>query len=466
MIKNIFMSLLLGTLLFGCAPAEEINSPLLEEISPPLLIGESDPFRESGNPWPEALESAVMYEINIRQYSPSGHINEVTKDLPRLQELGVDILWLMPIHPISELQRKGGLGSYYSIQDYYGFNPEFGSIDDFDIFIKTAHSLGMKVILDLVINHTGWDHEWVTQHPDYYTQVNGEIVHPPGTDWTDVADLNHSNPDLIDKLVEMTSYWIREHNVDGYRVDVAGSVPTGVWREIVPALRAINPEVIMLAEDNSVFDWFDVFNLNYGGWSLTGNMKRIAAGQANELYIRTYLEMMHSRYPNPSFPLLFTTNHDMNSWEGTVYDFYGDAYPVMRMLTFTLPGMPLLYNGQESANEKQLAFFEKDLIPWGAYEETQTIQTLIQLKDENPALNASNVYQSTYILEDESRAILSFVRVSTDQDNYVLVIANLDDQPLTARVQLGEFSGPWNEGQLEPIHTIDLEPYEYVIYTK
>ncbi len=222
----------------------------------------------------------------------------------------------------------------------------------------------------------------------------------------------------------------------------------------------------MLAEDNTVFDWFDVFNLNYGGWSLTGNMKRIATGQANELYIRTYLELMHSRYPHPSFPLLFTTNHDMNSWEGTVDDFYGDAYPVMRMLTFTLPGMPLLYNGQESATEKRLAFFEKDLIPWGDYEETQTIQSLIQLKDENPALNASNVYQSTYILEDESRAILSFIRESKNQDNYVLVVANLDDQPLTARVHLGEFSGLWNDVRLDDIHTFDLEPYEYVIYTK
>lgn len=456
--KLLLMSLLLGTLLLGCTPSETVVEP--------VLIGEFDPYRESLNPWPASLESAVMYEINIRQYSVSGHIDAVTADLPRLQELGVDILWLMPIHPISELNRKGELGSYYSIQDYYGFNPEFGTIEDFDRFVETAHSLGMKVILDLVINHTGWDHEWVTTNPEYYTQINGDIIHPPGTDWTDVADLNHSNQALVDELVRMTSYWVREHKVDGYRADVAGSVPTSVWRQIIPALRKINPEVIMLAEDNSVFDWFDAFNLNYGGWSLTGNMKRIAAGQANELYIRTYLEMMHTRYPFPSFPLLFTTNHDMNSWEGTVEDFYQDAYPVMRMLTFTLPGMPLLYNGQESANEKQLAFFEKDLIEWGDYEETQTIQFLTQLKQNNSALNASNVYQSTYILEDESRAILSFIRVSKNKDNHVLVVANLDDQPLTATVHLGEFSGRWNEGSLNPIHTLELDAYEYVIYTK
>jgi len=458
MIKVMIMSLLLGALLSACDPTEEVLQP--------ELIGESDVFRESENPWPEALESAVMYEINIRQYSDSGHINEVTNDLPRLQELGVDILWLMPIHPISELNRKGELGSYYAIQDYYGFNPEFGTMDDFDTFVQTAHSLDMKVILDLVINHTGWDHEWVTTHPEYYTQVNGEIIHPPGTDWTDVVDLNHSNQSLINELVAMTSYWVREHRIDGYRADVAGSVPNNVWRQIIPELRSINSEVIMLAEDNSVFDWFDVFNLNYGGWSLTGNMKRIAAGQANELYIRTYLEMMHSRYPSPSFPLLFTTNHDMNSWEGTVDDFYGDAYPLMRMLTFTLPGMPLLYNGQESANEKRLAFFEKDLIPWGDYEETSAIQELIQLKDNNPALNASNVFHSTYILEDESRAIISFIRVSQDNENTVLVIANLDDQPLSGRVHLGEFSGQWNEGRLSPIHDVELGPYEYHIYTK
>lgn len=454
----LLLSLFLGAFLSACEPSNEIK--------PPVLIGEFDSFNDRFNPWPTALENAVMYEVNIRQYSESGHIDEVTNDLPRLHELGVDILWLMPIHPISELNRKGGLGSYYSIQDYYGFNPEFGTIDDFDRFVQTAHSFGMKVILDLVINHTGWDHEWVTTNPEYYTQINGQIVHPQGTDWTDVADLNHDNQDLINELVKMTSYWVREHRVDGYRADVAGSVPTSAWRKIIPALRAINPEVIMLAEDNSVFDWFDVFNLNYGGWSLTGNMKRIARGQANELYLRTYLETMHSRYPVGSFPLLFTTNHDMNSWEGTLDDFYGDAYPLMRMLTFTLPGMPLLYNGQESNNEKQLAFFEKDLINWDSYEETNAIQTLIALKDNNPALNATNVFQSTYIVEDESRAIFSFIRVNKDKTNHVLVVANLDSKPLTARLHLGEFSGTWNEQQLSPIHTIELSAYEYQIFTK
>lgn len=454
----LLLSLFLGAFLSACEPSNEIK--------PPVLIGEFDSFNDRFNPWPAALENAVMYEVNIRQYSESGHIDEVTNDLPRLHELGVDILWLMPIHPISELNRKGELGSYYSIQDYYGFNPEFGTIDDFDRFVQTAHSFGMKVILDLVINHTGWDHEWVTTNPEYYTQINGQIVHPQGTDWTDVADLNHDNQDLINELVKMTSYWVREHRVDGYRADVAGSVPTSAWRKIIPTLRAINHEVIMLAEDNSVFDWFDVFNLNYGGWSLTGNMKRIARGQANELYLRTYLETMHSRYPAGSFPLLFTTNHDMNSWEGTLDDFYGDAYPLMRMLTFTLPGMPLLYNGQESNNEKQLAFFEKDLINWGSYEETNSIQTLITLKDNNPALNATNVFQSTYIVEDESRAIFSFIRVNKDKTNHVLVLANLDNKPLTARLHLGEFSGTWNEQQLSPIHTIELSAYEYQIFTK
>ncbi len=493
--KFLLMTLigLLGWLGIACEPQDEVpplplpepvltcEDPLISEgaecVFPPLsattqvpeLIGAGFEPLDANHTYNFDVDTAVMYEINIRQYSEAGTFKALEADLPRLQDLGVDILWLMPIHPISETLRKGTLGSYYAIQDYRAINPEFGTMADFEDFLETAHALGFKVILDLVINHTGWDHAWVNDHPEYYTQVGGEIIHPAGTDWTDVADLNHANEDLVEALAAMTAFWI-EKGVDGYRADVAGSVPRHVWEAVDEAIKAVNPDAFLLAEDNSVFDWFDIFNTNYGGWWLLHEMHQIANHGSDESGLVRYLNETHNRYLDGTFPLLFTTNHDVNSWEGTHEERLGNFTPLMQTLTFTLPGMPLLYSGQEADIETRLAFFEKDLIAWGDYQNTDFLKSLIALKDENPALYTTNVFQSTYLLEDQDFNVFSFVRTTQDHTNQVLVVANLTGSEKTVDVHLHAFRGIWNESQddhlFPQIARLDLEPYEVRVFTK
>ncbi len=444
--------------------------PLRPSTVFPTLIGQSADVPASNHTYDFDVDRAVMYEVNIRQYSEAGTFKAFEADLPRLQELGVDILWLMPIHPISETLRKGSLGSYYAISDYQAVNPEFGTMTDFEDLLSTAKELGFTVILDLVINHTGWDHPWITEHPEYYTQVDGEIIHPQGTDWTDVADLNHANEALVDELAEMTAFWI-EKGVDGYRADVAGSVPNHVWEAVDDAVRAVNSDAFLLAEDNSRFDWFNIFNTNYGGWHLLHEMHQIAESNADETGLINYLNVTHDRYLSGSFPLLFTTNHDVNSWEGTHALRMGDLYPVMRMLTFTLPGMPLIYNGQEADQETSLAFFEKDVIAWGEYSHSEAIRSLIELRDANPALYATNTVQSTYILEDMNEHVFSFVRTTPDFSNQVLVVANLTGEVQSIELHLAGFRNHWthqgNQTQLfNQVENLQIQPFEYRIYTR
>lgn len=447
---------------------ECVFPPLLNTTQMPELIGAGHSPLPSNHGYDFDVDRAVMYEVNIRQYSEAGTFKAFEADLPRLQAMGVDILWLMPIHPISETLRKGELGSYYAIADYEAVNPEFGTMDDFQDLLDTAHDLGFKVILDLVINHTGWDHAWITDHPEYYTQVNGEIIHPAGTDWTDVADLNHANDDLVEELAEMTAFWI-EKGVDGYRADVAGSVPLHVWEAVDDAIKAVNPNAFLLAEDNSVFNWFDIFNSNYGGWWLLHEMHQIANHQTGETGLIHYLNVTHDRYLEGSFPLLFTTNHDVNSWEGTHEERLGPYTPLMQTLTFTLPGMPLLYSGQEADQETQLAFFEKDLIAWGEYSNTAFLKELIELKDTNPALYNTNIFQSTYLLDDDDLNVLSFLRTTQNHENQVLVIANLSNQAKSVNVHLHAFQGIWDENgesvTLGQQSRIDLDPYGWRIFT-
>lgn len=449
--------------------SECVFPPLLNTTQMPELIGAGHTLQPSGHSYDFDVDRAVMYEVNIRQYSEAGTFKAVEEDLPRLHALGVDILWLMPIHPISETLRKGELGSYYAISNYRAVNPEFGTMSDFEALLETAHDLGFKVILDLVINHTGWDHPWILEHPEYYTQVGGEIIHPAGTDWTDVADLNHANDDMVQELADMTAFWV-EKGVDGYRADVAGSVPNHVWEAVDEAIKTVNPQAFLLAEDNSVFNWFEIFNTNYGGWWLLHEMHLIAENGLDETGLIEYLTVTHDRYLDGTFPLLFTTNHDVNSWEGTHETRFGSYTPLMQMLTFTLPGMPLIYSGQEADQETQLAFFEKDLIPWGDYGRTPQIQNLIALRDDNPALYSRNVFQSTYILEDGDAHVFSFLRTTPNADNRVLVVANLSDQSKTVDVHLRAFRGVWEEagesmtlGQTTPF---DLGPHEFRIFTQ
>lgn len=369
----------------------------------------------SGVVTPDWAKNAVIYEINTRQYTPEGTFNALAAHLPRLKALGVDILWFMPIHPIGIVNRKGGLGSYYSIKDYKAVNPEFGNFNDFKNFVSKAQEMGFKVVLDWVANHTAFDHQWVTQHPEWYTRdANGNIVSP--FDWTDVADLNFDdNPALWDAMADAMKFWVAEANIDGYRCDVAGMVPTAFWERIRTELNAVKP-VFLLAEDEGQRDLMQkAFDANYA-WEFHHIMNQIAKGEKNVKNIWAYFAKEDSLFPVSSYRMMFTSNHDENSWNGTEFERLGAGAKAFAVMSYLVPGFPLIYNGQEVALDHRLLFFEKDLIPWNKETDfTSFYQTLNRLKKENEALwNANHGGTFEAVETDKHAEVLSFYRVKNN----------------------------------------------------
>lgn len=334
---------------------------------------------------PEWSKNAVIYQINTRQFTEAGTFKAAEAHLPRLKELGVDILWLMPIHEIGVKNRKGSLGSPYAVKDYLSVNHEFGTLADLKHFVQAAHALGMYVILDWVANHTAWDNPLVEQHPEWYDRDWKGDFHPsPWHDWDDIIDLDYGQASLREYMTEALKYWVRETDVDGYRCDVAGFVPLDFWNQARRELDAIKP-VFMLAEWESRDLHIEAFDMTYG-WSWYDSLVAIAKGQSNLERLFTYYSHNEKEYPADVMRMLFVSNHDKNAWEGTEYEQFGDALEAVIALSATSEGMPLLYNGQEAGNTKRLEFFEKDPIQWKASPMADLYQKLFALKKKNTAL--------------------------------------------------------------------------------
>jgi len=418
---------------------------------------------------PDWAESAVMYEVNIRQYTKEGTFRAFADHLPRLKEMGVDILWFMPIHPISEKNRLGTLGSYYAVRDYKAVNPEFGTAEDFRELVSKAHDMGFKVILDWVANHTGWDNPWIDNTDWYTTDDSGRIVHPPGTNWQDVADLNYGNPDMRAAMIDAMKYWVEEFDVDGFRADYAGGVPTDFWETARAELETIKP-VFMLAEDDAQISLLRrAFDANYG-WELYHLMNGLARGQRKPEQVALYAKRLEKKYPAGTFPLHFTSNHDENSWTGTEYERLGGAVKAMAALTFTVPGMPLIYSGQEAGLNKRLQFFEKDEIPWDDLSLQSFYRDLIRLKHDNPALRNGAAGGEFQALEADDPNILAFAR--TKEDNTLLVVMNLSDGSVQGSVRTAMSAGTYrsfpqeDEIEIGDRLAVELDPWEYRIFVK
>ncbi|WGH75969.1 alpha-amylase family glycosyl hydrolase [Tenacibaculum tangerinum] len=434
----------------------------------------------------EVMENAIIYEANIRQYSKEGTFEQFTKDIPQLKQLGVKIIWLMPIHPISEAKRKatGGkfvselpeeeqkkyLGSYYAVSDYTKINPEFGTIEDFRKLVKTAHDNNMYVILDWVPNHTGWDHTWIQTNPEFYTKnAKGEITDPLNEDgtpigWEDVADLNYDNKELRKAMIKDMSYWIDNEEIDGFRCDVAGYVPTDFWQQAIPQLRA-KKDIFLLAEawepellKNGLFD------MAYG-WDRHHTLNHIAKEGKKAKAWDDNFEADKARYEADDILMTFITNHDENSWNGTIQERMGAAWEVMTALSYVAPGMPLIYSGQEYGLNYRLKFFEKDEIPHAKGKEWEVLEKLGKLKTNNKALNGGKNAASYERLEtDEST--LAFIRKKGEDE--VLFIANLTKEPIkiTAPIQ-GAFTDYMNNTKFVlGSDAITLNPWEYKILLK
>ena len=378
-------------------------------------------------PKQQPLENSVVYEMNVRQYTPEGTFAAAQQQLPRLKELGIDILWLMPIHPIGVKERKGTLGSYYAIADYKAINPEFGTMEDFERFLAEAHKLGFRVVLDCVANHTSPDAKWINECPaDWYMRdENGNTV--VNYDWYDIAELNYGKREVWDAMADQMRFWM-EKGVDGFRCDMACEVPLEFWQETISALRADYPGMYMLAEgEEPKLHSLSGFNSSYA-WELHHMLNAIARGEKNIPELLEYIEKDAQRHPADAFRLMFTSNHDENSWAGTEFERMGDAAKLMAVLTFTLPnGQPLIYTGQEMGWNKRFEFFEKDHIPaWEENEYTDFYKWLIALRHDNPALAAGDKGGKFEVLSTE--------------DSTLVFTRTLPENKVTVKVQL---KAPW-----------------------
>lgn len=418
---------------------------------------------------PEWSYDKSIYELNIRQFSEEGTFAAVEKELPRLKEMGFGIIWLMPIHPIGEKNRKGTLGSYYSVKDYLDVNPEFGTKEDFRSLVNKIHELGMYVIIDWVANHTAWDNPLTESNPDWFTKdANGNFV-PPVDDWSDVIDLNYDYRELWDYKIGALKYWVEEFNIDGYRCDVAGMVLVEFWNEASKQLDKIKP-VFMLAEDEGVIMHEKAFDMTYA-WEFHKIMNSIAKGEKNVSHIISYFEREQQRFPPEAFRMHFTSNHDENTWNGTVFERLGDAAETFAALTFVIPGMPLVYNGQEAGMDKRLQFFEKDPIEWKEHPFSQLYTNLINLKTSNSALHNGERGGDMIILNNsEPESVFSFMRIK--DDNKVFALFNLTSNIVTVTIPGEILSGNFkefpagNEHMFEGAAAFTLEGWEYKIFTR
>lgn len=391
--------------------------------------------------------SANIYEVNIRQYTREGTFKAFEAHLPRLRKMGVDILWLMPVQPIGVKNRKGTLGSYYAVRDYTAVNPEFGSMDDFKRLVKTAQGLGMRVIIDWVANHTAFDNPWTLQHKDWYLKdAKGEIFPVTYTEgaepeyWTDVTGLDWKQKDLWRGMADAMAFWVREAGIDGFRCDVAAKVPTAFWEQTRVELEKIKP-MFMLAEAWQPELHDKAFDMTYG-WDSLGVFKDIAKGKADARALRALFEQPKVTYPGHAYRMRFTSNHDENSWHGSDVEHYGQAFGAMAVLAATLPGMPLIYGGQEAGLDKRLAFFEKDPLVWKAHPNAELYTFLLKLKHDNPALWNGQYGGALKFVETGNDKVLSFRR---EKDrNVVGVTVNLSG--VAQEVTLGgkkEALKPW-----------------------
>ncbi len=419
---------------------------------------------------PAWSKDAVLYQINTRQFTAEGTFRAAERELPRLKKLGVDILWLMPVHPIGEKNRKGTLGSPYSVRDYYGVNPEFGTLDDLKHFVDAAHAQGMYVILDWIANHTAWDNPLVEQHPEWYARDWKGDFHPtPWWDWSDIINLDYRQPGLRKYMTEAMAYWVREVGIDGYRCDVAGFVPVDFWNNLREELDAIKP-VFMLAEWESRDLHAEAFDATYA-WSWEAAMQAIAAGNADVGKLYTYYSWNEAFFPRGAMRMTFVSNHDKNSWEGTEFELFGDGLPAAMVLSFVGEGMPLIYNGQEAGNPRRLQFFEKDPITWREHPNGALYADLIRLRKKTTALwNGEWGAMMVHVPNDKAAQVLSFVR--QDANGKVFAVFNLSAQPQTVRFEQTLFHDRYTEhfsresATLDASTVLELKPWDYRVFVR
>ncbi len=438
-----------------------------------LFFLASMPALSLGSDHQEWSHNLGIYEVNVRQYSEEGTFSAFETHLNRLQEMGIGILWFMPIHPIGAVNRLGSLGSYYSVRDYYEVNPEFGTLDEFRTLVEKIHQRGMYVLIDWIANHTSWDNALTTEHPEWYCKDNdGNFIIPPGTNWSDVIELDYDQQGLRDYMIDAMKFWVEDVGIDGFRCDAVSFVPQDFWEEAIDALKATKPDIFFLAEGDGRV-WHDLgFDMTHG-WGLYGFgggvLKRIADGDhnANDLYSYTLREK--TTYSENSYRMYFTSNHDENSWHGTTEELFGDAAEAFAVLAATFNGMPLIYSGQEAGLDKRLLFFDKDLIIWCEHTNAALYSKLLHLKRENTALwNGQYGGGARRVFTTNNADVFAFIRENgTDR---VFVVLNLSDYEQRVTLIGNSFVGAYRDVFSDSVvifweeSDITLSAWRYAVY--
>lgn len=413
---------------------------------------------------------AVIYQLNTRQFTPEGTFKAAQKQLPRLASMGVDIIWLMPVHPIGEVNRKGTLGSPYAVRDYRAVSPELGTEAEFRAFVDEAHRLGLKVILDWVANHSAFDNPLTESHPEWYTRTpEGAMMSPAGTDWTDVADLDYSQAALRQYMTESLAFWVREYGIDGFRADVAGYVPTNFWETARAELDAIKP-VFLLAEWEQRDLHTRAFDATYA-WKWKEAIQGLVDSGEGAGPIRAYYTDQGESWPHSAMRMVYTENHDQNSWDRPAAEIYGPAYEVAIALSFVGSGLPLIYNGQEADNDRKLEFFERDPIAWKEGRLTGLFEKLIALKTANPALHNGRFGAAMVEVPTSQTAdVYAFTR--GQKGARVFAVFNLSPRPHTITFSHARHHGTYTDAMTgAPAlfaggETLDLPAWGYRIYTE
>ena len=420
----------------------------------------------------EWIHTTNIYEVNIRQYTVAGTFNAFAEELPRLKQMGVKTLWLMPVTPIAQKNKKGSLGSYYACSDYTAINPEFGTLQDFKDLVKLAHEMDMKLIIDWVANHTGWDHRWTKEHPEYYKKdsVTKDFQVASGMD--DIIELDFSNPELRRAMTDAMQFWVTECDIDGFRCDLAFWVELDFWKEARPQLDAVKP-LLWLGEfdelDNP--EYGEAFDASYT-WTWMHKAKDFYQGQI-ALDSLTYILTRYDDLGDSTMRAWFTTNHDENSWNGTEYEKYGDMAKALAVFSCTWNGIPLLYSGQELPNTKRIKFFDKDTIAWTGQNTLQDFyKTLLNLRTNNPALRSGDPSVQTFRLKtSDPKKVFAFLRRKGNKE--VLVVLNLSAQkdlhfeitdPKLTGMYKNVFSGAANDFTSE--RSFEMQAWEYLVYER
>ncbi|MCL9982796.1 MAG: alpha-amylase family glycosyl hydrolase [Erythrobacter sp.] len=413
---------------------------------------------------------AVLYQLNTRQFTQEGTFAAAQKQLPRLASMGVDIIWLMPIHPIGELNRKGSMGSPYAVRDYRAVNPDLGTEAEFRAFVDEAHRLGLKVILDWVANHSAFDNPLTVSHPEWYTRTpEGALMSPNGTDWTDVADFDYSQPALRRYMTESLVYWVRDFGIDGYRADVAGYVPTDFWETARAELDAVKP-VFLLAEWEERDLHTRAFDATYA-WTWKDAMQRTVKDGSGAGAMRSYYAEQAESWPHAALRMVYTDNHDQNSWDRVASDIYGPAYEAAIALSFVGSGLPLIYNGQEADLDRKLLFFEKDPISWKVGRHDALFRKLIALKTASPALHNGR-FGAAMVEVPTSAAADVYAFTRGEAGARVFAVFNLSPRPQTVTFAHARHHGRYVDAisgeaaQFTGAEALALPAWAFRIYTE